>query len=121
MRIFFSLFVVAAALTFAGSAYGAYWFYQGYLPTGSGARTVLVNQDVAAPVYIRESWSPCTHNMKFIVVSNGGGWLGGTFYYSSGCDQSVMDQYPNLNADYGCQNPDGLSTVWVNCRAGTGP
>lgn len=121
MRI--GIVAIAAAVCFAvfsSVALGSYWFYQGYLPTGSGARTVLIGYDVPPVVTIRESWSSCTHNMKFIMINNGGSWDGGTFYYGNGCDQNVTDQYPELHANYGCQNPDGLSTVWDNCRAGNG-
>ena len=59
--------------------------------------------------------------MKYIQIDNSGGWDGGTFSYSSGCDHEIMVQYPDLHTNYGCQNPAGLSTVWVNCRAGTNP
>lgn len=120
------VFLIATAtlmlVAFASAAYGApYWFYQGNLPTSSGARTVLVGGRPAPPVYVRESWAPCTHNMKFIMIDNAGNWGGGTFSYTSGCDHEIMDQYPDLHSNYGCQNPDGLSSVWVNCRAGTNP
>lgn len=110
------------AAVFSSSAVAAsYWFYQGNLPTSSGARTVLLGSNPTPPVYQRESWSACTHNMKYIAVQTNGSWSGGTFYYSNGCDQEIMVQYPEFFNNYGCQNPDGLSQVYVNCRAGTNP
>lgn len=112
----------AVALVAASTALAdPYWFYQGNLPTSSGARTVLLGSNPATPIYQRMSWSSCSHNMTFIQVTTGGSWDGATAYYSNGCDQEIMVQYPDQHNNYGCQNPSGESTVYVNCRAGTNP
>jgi len=111
---------VATALVTASAVpagHTGYWFYQGNLPTGSGAITVLHGADVSPPAYVRASWSPCTHDLKAIFIANDGSWLGYQFFYGFGCDQYVKDDYPELHNNYGCQNP--WSQVWVNCRAGT--
>jgi hypothetical protein len=109
------------AATFASSAAAAsYWFYNGYLPRpANGNRYILLGSNPAPPVYQRESWSACTHNMLLIQIENGGSWDGITLHYSNGCDQTQMVQYPDLHDNYGCENPAGLSQVYVNCRAGT--
>ena len=114
--------VVALSLSVAGTALGAnYWFYQGNLPTSGGTRYVLLGSSPPTPIYQRESWSSCTHSMKYIRIQTNGSWNGGTFYYSNGCDQEVFVDFPEFYNNYGCENPSGLSQVYVNCRAGTGP
>ncbi|MGH2883188.1 MAG: hypothetical protein ACRDPA_10905 [Solirubrobacteraceae bacterium] len=109
---------VITGLVFTSSAF-AYWFFQGNLPLSDGTRTVLLGSNPNTPVYVRESWSSCSHSMKYIFVETGGSWDGGTFDYSNGCDQHIMVQYPESFDNYGCQNPDGDSTVYDNCYAGT--
>jgi hypothetical protein len=122
------ILVVVVAFTFAtvfvSSAFAAsYWFYQGYLPRPSnGDRFVWLGSNPPPAVYQRESWAACTHNMKLLEKrKSDGGWSGVTLFYSNGCDQEMMEQYPEFFDDYGCENPVGLSQVYVNCRAGTNP
>lgn len=119
MKVLLVLLLMAVPLVFASTAFAGYWFFQGNLPLSDGTRTVLLGSNPTTPVYVRESWSSCSHNMKYIFVENGGSWSGGTFYYSNGCDQHIMVQYPEFFDNYGCQNPDGDSTVYDNCYAGT--
>lgn len=122
-RITLIVLTSALALVGASTALGShtgYWFYQGDLPTSSGARTVLHGDVPDTPIYVRANWSPCNHDMKAIIVDNGGSWGGFTFFYGFGCDQNVMDEYPEFHNNYGCQNPPNNLQVYVNCRAGTG-
>jgi hypothetical protein len=115
------LLAIGVSLVVAKAAFAAYWFYQGNLPMSDGTRTALLGSNPSPPIYQRESWSSCTHNMYYVQIENGGSWDVGTFYYSNGCDQEIMVQYPDLHDNYGCENPPGDSTVYVNCRAGTNP
>lgn len=127
VRTLVLLVTVSVALVFAGTAWASYWFFQGYLPLENGVftRTVLYYQYESAtlepPVYVRESWSSCTHNMLWIFVQNTGNWEGGPFYYSEGCDQNIQDQYAILDKNWGCENPSGDSQVYDNCYAGASP
>jgi hypothetical protein len=124
-RLFLRVGVLVAAvgvsLLLASSAFAtSYWFYQGNLPTSGGARTVLLGSNPPPAVYQRESWTSCTHDMYYVQVEYNGSWDLGTFFSRNGCDQEIMVQYPDLHNNYGCENPPGDSTVYVNCRAGTG-
>jgi hypothetical protein len=116
------LATIFAAVFVQTASAASYWFYQGYLPRPiNGDRFVLLGSEPPWPIYQRESWAACTHNMKYIQIDNSGNWDGGTFSYSTGCDHEIMVQYPDLHTNYGCENPAGLSQVYVNCRAGTNP
>lgn len=109
---------IACALVLAAPAAAAYWFYQGNLPTASGARQVFLGYHPNPPVYVRVSWAPCSHYMNIIFINNDYSWSGYAKYPPS-CDQYKMDEYPEFHVNYGCQNPGGLATVYTNCYAGT--
>lgn len=117
------LLALSAALVWAGTAFAGYWFFQGHLPgtdTG-GARTVFLGYRPAAPVYIRDSWSLCNHNMNRVYIKTDYSWFVQPDDYGYGCDQEYQDFQYGLYVNYGCQNPTGMSQVWDNCYAGTGP
>jgi hypothetical protein len=99
----------------------AYWFYQGNIPTSTGARAVHKQNDCCnIDHWIRMSWQVGTHDMNFLNIDYAGNWSSVRAYASDGYDQYLL-----YNANYwrrgGCQNPVGLSTVWVNCHEGNTP
>lgn len=57
--------------------------------------------------------------MKAVMIRTDYTWEGFVLNYVNGCDQHVMDQYPELHLTYGCENPTGDSQIWDNCYAGT--
>ncbi|HEY5694165.1 MAG TPA: hypothetical protein VIR14_06620 [Gaiellaceae bacterium] len=65
------------------------------------------------------SWTSGTHDMNFVVIDNGGSWhifdaFADGFYWTPG---STYDRYIYYTGSGGgCENPTGLSTVYVNCR-----
>ena len=116
--------VAAAALVVApvgGAGHGTgYWFFQGYLPTGSGDRTAGPHANFCCNVWneVRMSWTTGSHDMTFILVRRSDyGWSGFRAYAADGYDQYIYYQVADYTAG-GCQNPAGLSTVWVNCHIG---
>jgi hypothetical protein len=117
-RLRLLLAVSALALALAAPAAASYWFFQGYLPTGSGTRAVFLGYSPNPPIFVRVSWAPCSHRMNIVFINNDYTW-GATAKYPPDCDQHQMDNFPELHVNYGCQNPDNLATVWTNCYAGT--
>lgn len=116
------LILAAASLAFAGTAFASYWFFQGNLPRPDGTRsTFLGSDDNNPPVFIRESWSPCTHNMNIVLVNTDYSWTVKTFQLLNGCDQSFQDLSYPAHINYGCSNPTGDSQVYDNCYVGQNP
>lgn len=121
LRLVVVTVLTALALSFpsaAGAGHGTgYWFYQGYLPTSGGARAVHhENQCCNNTNWIRMSWTSGSHAMNFLLITHSGSWQ------SYRTDTTSYDQVFQYNVSGvsrgGCQNPEGLSTVWVNCRVG---
>jgi hypothetical protein len=127
-RIAVVLAVAGLAAVFAATAYAdGYWnVWQNYLPDSNGVRTKYT----LAPLpsggnYLRLSWTSGTHDMHFTLIANNGTWYNYSAFSGSewGTD-TPYDRYieyfggqiPSGVAQAGCQNPSGLSTVWVNCR-----
>lgn len=132
-RLLFSTIVAAAALALAAPAIAsAYWDFQGNLPTSGGDRHYLKYTNVNCFVYpcgvyqaIRMSWTVGSHCMRFIEIKQNGSWydplvcgMDQIYCYTYGyydCNDSIE---PTSYLDrFGCYNPEGYSTVWVNCRA----
>jgi hypothetical protein len=114
--------VVALALPAVASA-GPYWFYQNYLPNGSGPRTVHKVHDCCANNYNRISWTQYSHIMKFSLIDYYGNWQGVNADPNfGGYDQWIQFDitYPSGWNQGGCNDPDGLYAVWTNCRVGVG-
>lgn len=104
----------------------AYWNFTGYLPgAGSGGNRWYVKYTNVSPggtQGIRMSWTNGSHCMYFLEIDSGGGWSNYTIcgsdpwceaYYDCSIGIGVTSIYDR----FGCHNPGGLSTVWVNCRA----
>lgn len=135
MRKFLVLFATVLVLgcSFSTDAF-AYWDYQGNLPMGDGTRTFKKHEYLGSPQYyypeVRMSWTTGSHYMRFVRVLTDGSWQltdvtpGGGYctFGTYDCARAwvvnpPMDGYGNTLDWYGCQNPGGLATVWVNCRA----
>jgi hypothetical protein len=117
------LLTSAAALALPTGASASYWFYQNYLPNGSGPRTVHKQHDCCANNYNRMSWTQYSHYMKFSLIDYYGNWQGVTADPNfGGYDQWIQFDitYPSGWNSGGCNNPDGLYAVFTNCRVGVG-
>lgn len=127
-RVTVLLAVSASAALFTGSAYASnYWnVWQGNLPDSNGVRTKVTEIPIpGGGNYLRLSWTSGTHDMHFTLIGNDGTWYNSSAFggYEFGTN-TPYDRYieyfggelPHGVAQAGCQNPAGLSQVWVNCR-----
>jgi hypothetical protein len=130
--LLFSAIVAAACLALAAPTIAsAYWDFQGNLPTSGGNRHYLKYTNVFCAPFcddyqaIRMSWTVGSHCMRFIQIKQNGSWydplvcgFDPIYCYTFGnydCNTSIQ---PTSTGDrFGCYNPEGASTVWVNCRA----
>lgn len=126
-RLLLALAALVAALTFAQAApawHGSgYWFFNGYFyggdytyhPNGSNPDALHLN---------RISWAPCSHQILHILLHWNGLWTGISAWPQS-CD-SYFYTVPSSTGGRGpvryggCENPPGLSVLWMNCRWGIG-
>jgi hypothetical protein len=102
--------------------------WQGNLPDSSGTRSAYsVYGGGGANWTIRMSWTSGSHYMYWLFISNDGSWhqdstnVFGSYYPNGGGPYDLILTYGPLWVNHGvaqagCQNPSGLSTVWVNCR-----
>jgi hypothetical protein len=118
-----ALVVAGVFLSLATAAQAsAYWDFHGYL---DGGEHYLKYTNVTPGQYqpVRMSWTVGSHCMRWIRIDSNGSWFdpsicpGGT-----GCVYGQYDCAANIYVTsiydrFGCYNPVGLPTVWVNCRA----
>lgn len=118
-RVVVAVLAVVAALAAAGTAWAAYWFYQGNL---SG--TVLKARDATDTQYGRQSFDNTNnpgHVQYLVFVLSSGNWdtvrqqcSGG-----SGCDSGSIGVSGLYYPKGGCENPNSYA-VYTNCKYGSG-
>ena len=112
-------------------ARGAYWDFTGWLPTSGGSYIYV--KFTSQPYYpnvqgIRMSWTQYSHYMRFLKIYGDGHWESHDVHGADPAECGNEPSYPpfdcfdyvetqNGSQKFGCYNPPGLSTVWVNCRA----
>ncbi len=118
--------VVAIFLTLGvpnGSANNFWNVWQNWLPDSSGVRSHQTPYYGSGTDewFIRMSWTVNSHYMRFKFIYDNGSWFSPSS--DGGIETSPPSPYDRYWVYYdsniakaGCQNPDGLSTVWVNCR-----
>jgi hypothetical protein len=121
-----ALVVVAGASGLAASsAAAAYWDYQGNLPKADGTLIYVKNTNVGMfdDQPIRMSWTGGTHCMRFLRIHYGSWYAPQVCGFDSlQCPYAFYDCRTTITSfdptdKFGCYNPPGQSTVWVNCRA----
>lgn len=109
---------------------GPYWFYTGWAPRYSDGERSFYHPGGGSPccswVVVRQSWSPSTHDMRFIWLTYNGPWYG--YWAQSSSHQNQWDITQVMHASEpsaqggtrsgGCQNHISWAwwRVWVNCH-----
>lgn len=112
----------AIVLALAGSAQAGhnYWnVWHDNLPDGSGVRAKHTAYNGAGQAWVvRESWTADSHDMNFLLIRSDGGWESYSALIYGTPVTSAWDRVVGYQgyARAGCQNPQGATTVWVNCR-----
>lgn len=120
-RMLVLLLVLVTAAVVAGSAYAAYWFFQGNL---SG--TVLNNRESTGTQWGRQSFDNTNHpgHVQYVVfVLSSGAWdtVGQWCSGGTGCDSGSIPVDGLYYPKGGCENPSSYGySVYTNCKYGTG-
>jgi hypothetical protein len=125
------LLLVSVVATFliwpTTAAFGAYWFFQGWLPLGDGTRQVYKSRDCCDVwQYNRISWTSGSHVMNNLGLQYSGSWISlqtPDFVYDYEI-QWRTDPGDSSHIHYaGCQIPQAwvYYPVYTNCRFGIGP
>ena len=121
-----TLAATAVAAVFAPAAM-AYWDFTGNLPgpNSGGNRWYVkyVNVSPGGNQEVRMSWTVGSHCMYMLEIDDSGSWhndtLCGTDPWCNYYDCNGAYYTESIRDRFGCHNPSGLPTVWVNCRATT--
>lgn len=117
LRAIAALSMVLATSAQAGDGYWNVWHDN--LPDANGVRAKhSAYLGSGQPWVVRMSWTANSHDMNFLFIRSDGGWESWSALTYGTPVTSAWDRAIGYQgyARAGCQNPQGLSTVYVNCR-----
>lgn len=111
---------LASVLVASVQAGDGYWnVWHSSLPDASGVRAKHTAYLGAGQAWVvRMSWTTNSHDMNFLFIESNGAWNSVSALTYGNPVTSAWDRVIGYQgfARAGCQNPQGLSTVFVNCR-----